>query len=76
MKFWYHTYQYDGTLRVLQHLGDGANQYGEEVAWYSNYINEDNWRVGHAEMLPSSLQWRAVFETEKGELINFRQTHE
>ena len=67
LRFWYYLHDYDGTLRVLQHIGDGTNQYGEELLpWYQNYVQEDGWRAGYAEMLPTAWQWRAVFEAERG----------
>ena len=60
---------YTGTLRVSQSLGDGVNVYDEQMMWYQTSVQQDEWRLGYAEMLPTGYSWRAVFEAERGRLL-------
>ena len=60
-------YDNTGDLSVLQSVGDGVAVYDEQVNWRLTSVQQDVWRLGYAEMFPTSYQWRAVFEAERGD---------
>ena len=66
VSFWYHIIDHSGALRVSQSIGDSWNVLEERPRWYQASVQQDEWRLGYAEMLPTAYNWRVVFEAERG----------
>ena len=68
LRFWYHMLDHSGSLRVLQSVGEGTSHFGDHSTWKQISIQQDEWRLGYAEMYPTSYEWMAVFEATRGTL--------